>query len=246
MRFKNMKPNAPGIFGNPEAYDPYFPTFGAYSAGKRQEEDEEIGRMPLLGMMPPTGPANLQDFSKMAMAGAISPEQYNDPTLFQNMEQAPAPKEKGKFFGEGGIGRLIAGSIGDALLTQAKMEPIYAPEMARRAAAERDLEKEEKQMQSLLKVWAAKNAAPEVVKTRNGGIGIYTPGVGYEQVQQDTPESTPFVENTLFMEHIRRQNKELYKRLIKGEFNNLPGFGAERRGRNDDYGFRQGTDDLGY
>lgn len=42
--------------------------------------------------------------------------------------QAPQP-EKPKFFGEGGAGRGIAGSIGDYLLQMSGMQPIYAPVM---------------------------------------------------------------------------------------------------------------------
>jgi len=58
----------------------------------------------------------------------------------------PEQKRGGGFFGQGGIGRAIAGYLGDALLRQADMDPIYAPSMmmqqraqmmARQAEAER-------------------------------------------------------------------------------------------------------------
>lgn len=41
----------------------------------------------------------------------------------------PEQKRSGGFFGQGGIGRAIAGYLGDALLRQADMDPIYAPSM---------------------------------------------------------------------------------------------------------------------
>lgn len=39
----------------------------------------------------------------------------------------PGTKPKGGFFREGGMGRTIAGLIGDALLQNADMAPVYAP-----------------------------------------------------------------------------------------------------------------------
>lgn len=49
-------------------------------------------------------------------------------------EQPLAPKQK--FFGEGGVGRAIAGNIGDFLLQYSGMDPIYAPAMQQRQAAQ--------------------------------------------------------------------------------------------------------------
>lgn len=47
-------------------------------------------------------------------------------------QYAAMPEQEAKkpgFFGQGGIGRAIAGYFGDALLRQADMDPIYAPSM---------------------------------------------------------------------------------------------------------------------
>ena len=41
----------------------------------------------------------------------------------------PAPQKSGGFFGKGGAGRAIAGTVGDALLQQGGMAPVYAPQM---------------------------------------------------------------------------------------------------------------------
>ncbi len=57
------------------------------------------------------------------------------PIGVQQMQQPAKPK----FFGEGGVGRAIAGSIGDFLLQNSGMQPIYAPSvLQQRDAAERE------------------------------------------------------------------------------------------------------------
>lgn len=43
------------------------------------------------------------------------------------MSQPPLPQQKPSLFGQGGVGRDIAGSIGDYLLQQAHAQPIFAP-----------------------------------------------------------------------------------------------------------------------
>lgn len=60
------------------------------------------------------------------------------------MAQQPTTEKKAGFFGEGGAGRMIAGSIGDMLLHNAGMAPMYFPLMqqqreaaAQQAAAQR-------------------------------------------------------------------------------------------------------------
>ena len=55
------------------------------------------------------------------------------------------PTRKPSFFGEGGVGRGIAGTLGDALLSLSGNQPIYAPAMQHRQALalrERDYQRE--------------------------------------------------------------------------------------------------------
>lgn len=42
---------------------------------------------------------------------------------------APMPERSGGFFGKGGMGRTIAGTIGDALLQQSGLQPVFGPQM---------------------------------------------------------------------------------------------------------------------
>lgn len=80
---------------------------------------------------------------------------------------APSPKPKGGLFARGGVGRAIAGSIGDALLQYNGMRPIYAPAMeaqhngamkeAKRAAEYEDFVRREQ--------WKRDNPAPRVNDT---------------------------------------------------------------------------------
>lgn len=63
---------------------------------------------------------------------------------------------KPKFFGEGGVGRAIAGNIGDFLLQQSGMDPIYAPVMQQRQAMQYDQQQRELQRRQGLEDWVAK------------------------------------------------------------------------------------------
>lgn len=73
-------------------------------------------------------PGDQPPFPGTRMPGEMG---FPDMTPGQGMGQ-PAPK--GGFFKEGGMGRTIAGLIGDALLQQADMAPVYAPAMRQRQA----------------------------------------------------------------------------------------------------------------
>lgn len=79
------------------------------------------GFRPKLGM-------NLQNIvagDQLPLPGSQMPGEMGFPTPGQGMGAKP----KGGFFREGGMGRTIAGLIGDALLQQADMAPVYAPAM---------------------------------------------------------------------------------------------------------------------
>ena len=56
------------------------------------------------------------------------------PAPQENFAQSPAAPQKPSFFGRGGTGRAIAGSLGDALLQMNGMRPIYAPNMQHQQA----------------------------------------------------------------------------------------------------------------
>lgn len=60
-------------------------------------------------------------------------------------QSGEAPQRKAGFFGQGGPGRAIAGTIGDVLLQRGGMQPIYAPTMQNKQKAllaEQDAQRE--------------------------------------------------------------------------------------------------------
>lgn len=72
--------------------------------------------------------------------------------------QQPLAPAKPKFFGEGGVGRAIAGNIGDFLLQYSGMQPIYQPAVQQRQAMAYDQQQRER---SRLADWQDKIAFAE-------------------------------------------------------------------------------------
>lgn len=70
--------------------------------------------------------------------------------------QEPLAPVKPKFFGEGGVGRSIAGNIGDFLLQYSGMDPIYAPAMQQKQAMAYDQQQREMQRRQGLEDWTWK------------------------------------------------------------------------------------------
>ena len=72
----------------------------------------------------------------------------------QQMEMQPGmgmpqmEPEKPKFFGEGGVGRAIAGNIGDFLLQNAGMNPMYNPEMQHQRAMQQRTQQAEQEREA--------------------------------------------------------------------------------------------------
>ena len=94
--------------------------------------------------------------------------QVPDQPAMTAVEQPLAPKPK--FFGDGGVGRAIAGNIGDFLLQYSGMQPTYAPIMQQRQAAQQA----ERQRQNSLADWVWKQDYEAAHKPR-------TP-TNYEQI----------------------------------------------------------------
>lgn len=71
----------------------------------------------------------------MAPAGQMA----SMPVLQAALGTDTAPKPQGGgFFKEGGMGRYIAGAIGDALMHNAGMQPVFAPAMQQQRADQRE------------------------------------------------------------------------------------------------------------
>lgn len=110
-------------------------------------------------IMPWTGPGPNPEQPWAQPIGGLRPKRRGGlfgasaqlPQMAQTQSEQPlAPKQK--FFGEGGVGRAIAGNIGDFLLQYSGMQPIYAPIMQQRQAAQQA----EMQRQQGLADWVAK------------------------------------------------------------------------------------------
>lgn len=147
----------------------------------------------------------------MSMFGSKIPAALSLPQGFNN----PAPP-KPKFFGQGGTGRAILGSIGDALLQSNNMGPIYAPAMAEQRAMQMAEQNYQRQMRDSLALYEAKariaaqnqpdpfakalqfNSLPEEQKRAVANyydvvnprmVNGYIPGVGF--VQQPIAREVP-------------------------------------------------------
>lgn len=65
----------------------------------------------------------------LALQNAVMPTPQSPPV--SRLAQTGQPEKPG-FFNEGGMGRIIAGLIGDALLQQGGMRPVFSPMMQQR------------------------------------------------------------------------------------------------------------------
>lgn len=75
------------------------------------------------------------------------------PQQDQPQSQPPAPHPS--FFGQGGVGRGIAGSIGDFLLQQAHAQPIFAPAMQDQRREQYEQQQLAAQKDAAWKQWVA-------------------------------------------------------------------------------------------
>lgn len=81
---------------------------------------------------------------------------YDTPGIGNGTAASPMAPAKPKFFGEGGVGRAIAGNIGDFLLQYSGMDPIYQPAMQQRQAMAYDQQQRDLQRRQGLEDWVAK------------------------------------------------------------------------------------------
>lgn len=155
--------------------------FGSMGALRGLPFDQMVGyRTPGFGdALPPVQPIN-------AMAGI-------NQALAANAAK-PAPKPG--FFGRGGVGRNIAGNIGDALLQMSGMQPIYGPAMQQQRAGEMEEQRYQRRLRDEMAQWQAQkqwerdNPAP---------------------IRNDTVNDYEFIRNTLGDEDARAflKNKTL-------------------------------------
>lgn len=95
---------------------------------------------------------------KIGLFGTIDPYDtpgYGDGMGPGVMPQQAAPQQGGGFFGQNGLGRNIAGSIGDFLLQREGAGPIYAPMKARQDEMRMAEEQYQRRRQDTMADWQA-------------------------------------------------------------------------------------------
>lgn len=126
---------------------------------------------------------------------------------------AAAPR-KPSFFGEGGVGRGIAGTVGDFLLASSGMRPIYAPAMQAQRDRQQQSQDFNRRQQAEMQQWIAQEqwkranpapAAPHYWTTNDGSLAAIGPD-GQPRVLYQDP--TPKVD------WITAQNPDGTKQLI--------------------------------
>lgn len=122
-------------------------------------------------------PMNRKPFDVGGMSGLPMPQ--IEPTEIN----IPQPKPRAGMFGAGGVGRAIAGSIGDFLLQRAGAGPVYAPVMQQRQQAALEGEQYERRRNDQWDSWVqqqewkrANPDAPQPTEFERLASSVYQPG----------------------------------------------------------------------
>lgn len=136
-------------------------------------------------------------FGSSPMRGPFDTPGIGDGMAAAQQPMAPA---KPKFFGEGGVGRGIAGNIGDFLLQYSGMDPIYQPAMQQKQAMAYDQQQRQATRRERLEDWQAQEdykranpepRAPHYWETNDGSLGMVGPDGQPKIVYKDkTPKIT--------------------------------------------------------
>jgi hypothetical protein len=143
-------------------------------------------------------------FGKSMMPGQMQPA-YSMPQNMAaqdgaNLGMASPQKRGGGFFGQGGAGRAIAGSIGDALLQQSGMAPIYAPQMQfQQAMAARQAEEQRSRAADLADYRTKLGIEAEVKGPQGPDIGLFEDNAG-NRFRYDKSTGMPIDEKPVFVD----------------------------------------------
>ena len=122
---------------------------------------------------------------------AAPQNQMGDPGL--GMPQQPTSEKKPGFFGEGGAGRMIAGSIGDMLLQNAGMAPMYFPMMQQQREQAAQQAAEQRKRAEGMADWRAKEEwkranrpppSPTLREDNAGNVWQFDPQTGQPMGQK--------------------------------------------------------------
>lgn len=106
------------------------------------------------------------------------------PEMTPGVGMSAVPAAKPGFFGEGGLGRSIAGSIGDFLLQNSGMRPVFAPAMQERRQRQQQVADRQAAKLDAYEIWKAQQAykiahpdTPDIVE-RMRALDTVEPGLG--------------------------------------------------------------------
>ena len=136
----------------------------------------------------------------------IAPETQGAIDQYAAMPQQEAKKPG--LFGQGGVGRAIAGYLGDALLRQADMDPIYTPSMMQQRQLEAMTQQAEAQRRAKFDDWRqqyeyeranpkASTAAPYRWESNDGSLMELGPDGQPRKVYADPTPKMNFIPDGL-------------------------------------------------
>lgn len=164
----------------------------------------------------------------VGMPQATPPIAGNDPMMQDpapglGMRGQPEPQGKPGFLGKGGVGRAIAGTIGDYLMQREGMAPVYSPAMQQQAAMVAQSAADQRKRAMDLADYGAKKqidqqyAQPEGPKTYEDNAGnrwAYDPATG--QTIGDKPIWIDPTERVIYQDGMQIRVPNPYKGGMQG------------------------------
>lgn len=140
---------------------------GMFGAKPQLDPNDPMAALQALGIQPQQGMGTFQSPMQPGMSAAASApppmgsafDPSNSPAGptalggLQGGSLPPIAPSKPSFFGQGGAGRGIAGTIGDYLLQQAHMQPVFAPAQQQQRAAQLAQQQRQQQLQDSRNTW---------------------------------------------------------------------------------------------
>ena len=118
-----------------------------------------------------------------------------------NLVASPPQAAKPKFFGDGGMGRVLAGVIGDALAQNAGIQPLYAPAMRQRQQTEAEEAQWTRRRQTENEDWTRGQQAEDARWTRQ------------QQWKRDNPDPSPMMRDAQAWQGMTPEQRTAYGQM---------------------------------